>query len=156
MSGWADWGGTASAESMDAAEPFARDTLESVAREKGWSDAWKSAVSDMITKEAAASRGWFADDVAGFYSRLAGDMAATAKPWPTNWDKLANAYASGTIAATETASNRAAGTVAAVVEGTVAGTASDIATGINPNKSAIPWFIAGGVLLALWKFGGRK
>lgn len=156
MSTFADWGGTASAESMDAAEPFARDTLASVAREKGWTDAWKAVVSDMITKEAAASRGWFSDDVAGFYSRLAAGMAATAQPWPTNWGKLANAYSSGTVAAEETATNRAAGNVAAVVEGTAAGTAADIAKDADPTRSAWPWLLALGLLGIGLVVRGRK
>lgn len=153
---FADWGAADWSENLVAAEQYARETLATVAREKAWPSTWSAVVEGYIAKEVAASKGYFSDDVAGFWVRLGADMAATSGTWPANWSKLANAYSSGSIAAETVAKGRDEGTVAAVVGGAVEASAEDIATGIDPRKSAIPWLVALGLLGVGLIMRGRK
>lgn len=156
MFDFSDWGAADWTENLVAAEAKARNDLSTVATAKAWPASATAAVEAIIAREVAASKGYFSDDVAGFWQRIGAAMAAATGPLPTNWAKLANAYHSGSMATESVATGRAAGNVSTVVLGTVEGTAEDIAKGVDPRRSLLPWFALATVLGIGYAMRGKK
>lgn len=155
MSWFSDWGASAWAEELDAAEAQAVEWLDRTAEARGWADYYTGTMRVFITDARAAADGWLTDDVGAFWTTLYNaaksytdsQRAAGNNGLPAGWDELVAVWAQAAGTTYTVAAGREAGEVATVVAGTVTETAADVAEAADPRRSWLPW--AAGLLVAV-------
>lgn len=156
MSWFSDWGASAWAEELDAAEEQARTWLTQTATARKWADYYTGTMGVFITDARAAADGWLTDDVGAFWTTLYNaakaytdsQRAAGNTGLPAGWDELVGVWANAAGTTYTVAQGREAGEVATVIGGTVEQTAEDVAEAADPTRSWVPW-LAGALALGV-------
>lgn len=144
-----DWGTSAWAKSVEAAQEQASDWLIQVGQAKGWSVSQAKQGQTLIN--AAAED---ADTAIAFWGALVAS-ARLQEGAPDGWDKLVATWESATDTAATVEQAQKDATTGAILEGALEGIRGDLEKGAQVTRKWGPWVLGGlaigGVFYAAWR-----